>query len=285
MKKIIFVAAVFLGQIAHAAEVKTSGMGETDLDRFAGKTISVQFESSPKLTFALREQFEAMGYKLTETVEQADVVIVAAAAFGFQKPRARAQEVDFGKVVEQTKGDLIAQKDSQAYRDPKFDLAPAIQSMRGNLSTNMVLGAGVVETISSLIGVRSWFNKLVGGDERGICLGTEEMCKDWKKYDQRMRMGAMVTFKGEEKIAIRAEATTKDEQLLPDQLFKAGMGELTKRLFTAKSAQPIAANRDAQSPVGADEAQRPLPAQLPTATGQASGRQPLGAFPADAGSK
>ena len=38
----------------------------------------------------------------------------------------------------------------------------------------------------ALTGAKGGFNKLIAGDERGWCLGTAEMCKNWTKYDQHV---------------------------------------------------------------------------------------------------
>lgn len=231
MKKLMILAAICGSMSAVAADIKTSGTGSLDLDAYRGRSLYVEFQSSPKLTTEMRQRFEALGYSIAATAGEADVSIKVVAAFSFERPRAKAQQIDFGKVVEQANSDAVNQKAAEATRAPGVELAPLVQGLRGNLSASMVLGVGLVDSILSMSGARGWFNKLVSGDERGVCLGTDEMCKDWKKYVQQMRLTALVAAKAGDKSIVRAEATAKDEELLPDPLFRDGMGELTGRLF------------------------------------------------------
>lgn len=233
MKKLMILAAICGSMSALAADIKTSGAGSLDLDAYRGRSLYVEFQSSPKLTTEMRQRFEALGYNMAESAGDADVSIKVVASFSFERPRAKSQQIDFGKVVEQANTDVVNQKAAEATRAPGVELAPLVQGLRGNLSANMVLGVGLADSILSMSGARGWFNKLVSGDERGVCLGTNEMCKDWKKYVQQMRLTALVAPKAGDKSVIRAEATAKDEELLPDPLFRDGMGELTTRLFPA----------------------------------------------------
>ncbi len=232
MKKLLFLAALVSSFTAQSSDIKTTGSGNLDLDIYRGRAVFVEFESSQKLTSELRERFEALGYALAPSAGEADVAVKVMAGYFFQKPRAKAQQIDFGRVVEQVNSDLVNQKASESTRVVGVELAPLAQGLRGNLSSNMVLGVGLVDSILSLSGARGWFNKLVSGDERGVCLGTAEMCKDWKKYEQHMRFAAFVSPKAGGKSVIRAEVATNSEDLLPDLLFHVGMGELTNRLFS-----------------------------------------------------
>ena len=91
---------------------------------------------------------------------------------------------------------------------------------------------------------------MIAGDERGFCLGSEETCKDWKKYLQEGRFAAFVEPKAGQKHIIRAAAATKGEQLLPDPLFREGMGELTKRLFGSQAqSEPAAPPKEGAVPI------------------------------------
>ena len=264
MKKLMILAAICGSMSAVAADIKTSGSGSLDLDAYRGRSLYVEFQSSPKLTTEMRQRFEALGYSMAASVGDADVSIKVVASFSFKRPHAKSQQIDFGKVVEQVNPDVVNQKAAEATRAPGVELAPLVQGLRGNLSANMVLGVGLVDSILSMSGARGWFNKLVSGDERGVCLGTDEMCKDWKKYVQQMRLTALVAPKAGNKSVIRAEATAKDEELLPDPLFRDGMGELMTRLFPAaatsqNASQAAPAMRCGwQCPAGMQQAQMPV---------------------------
>lgn len=238
MKKtlVMVVCCTALGAFAGSGSIQTLGSGSLNLDAYKGQSIKVEFDSSPKLTAELQKRFEDLGFK-TATADP-DVTIKVGAVFSFQKPRAREQQLNFGRVVEQSNIAAVVQKEaSNTTQAPGVELGPLVQGLRGNLSANMVLGAGLVDSILSMSGARGWFNKLVSGDERGICLGTEEMCKDWKKYTQHMRLGTLVVSKDGQRQVIRSEASTKNEELLPEQLFREGMGDLTSRLFPVSAPQ------------------------------------------------
>lgn len=230
---------------ASAADIETSATGDLNLDAFKGRTLHVEFDSSSKLSAELRERFQALGFTLAQEKADAEVSVKVMAGYFFQKPRAKQQYIDFGAVVEQASKADIDRKADESTRVAGVELAPLVQGLRQNLSANMVLGVGLVDSVLSLSGARGWFNKLVSGDERGVCLGTAEMCKDWKKYVQRMRIAAFITPKHGDQAVIRAEASAKDEELVPDELFRASMGSLTGRLF------PRPVNAQDQSAQGA----------------------------------
>lgn len=255
MNKLTIVAAICCSMSAMAADINTSGTGKIDLDGYRGRSLYVEFQSSPKMTTEMRHRFEELGYSMAASADDADVSVKLAASFLFQRPRTRLQQIDFGKVVEQASPDVVNRKASEATRVPGVELSPLVQGLSGNLSANMVLGAGLVDSILSLSGARGWFNKLVSGDERGVCLGTDEMCKDWKKYVQKMRLTALVTPKAGDASTIMAEAAAKDEELLPDPLFHEGMRELTTRLLPAATADSPADSMNSQKAAQAAPAQ------------------------------
>lgn len=238
MKKTLVVVMACNAFVAYAGAgaIETTGSGSLNLDAYRGQSIKVEFDSSPKLTVELQKRFEELGFKTAAA--EPDVTIKVGAVFSFQKPRTREQQLNFGRVVEESDIDAAVQKEaSNATRAPGVELGPLVQGLRGNLSADMILGVGLVDSILRMSGARGWFNKLVAGDERGICLGTEEMCKDWKKYTQRMRLGTLIVSKDGQRQVIRSEASTKSEELLPEQLFREGMGDLTNRLFPVSTPQ------------------------------------------------
>jgi hypothetical protein len=236
-------------------DITVFASGTIDLEPYRGHTVYIEFMSSPKLGTALRDRFSALGFTPISSASTADVSIKMLGDFRFQKPHANRQDVDLGKVVEQTpqgQTDLLNYRASVATRTPGMELGPLLNN---NLSSGMVLGTGIVDSILRLSGVHDWFNKLVAGDERGFCLGTHEMCKDWKKYTQEMRLAAVVTFKNGEKHNILAMAAAKDEQLLPGPLFHASMGELTQRIFPSAVSANQAATQEKESTHGSSTQQ------------------------------
>lgn len=201
-------------------------------------SLYIEFTSSPRLSAHLRDEFQRMGYRLATSKDEADLAVRMVAGFVFQKPRAKQMQIDFGKILEESKIDVVANKAEESTRTVGTELGPLVQGIQGNLGAGMVMGAGIVDSILSLSGVRGWFNKLVSGDERGLCLGTAEMCKDWKKYDQEMRIATFIERKSGGRFVIRSTAKAKDEKLVPEALFKAGMQDMTVRLFQSAENSP-----------------------------------------------
>jgi hypothetical protein len=100
----------------------------------------------------------------------------------------------------------------------------------------MLFGVGLLDGLGALTGAKGAFNKFIAGDERGWCLGTAEMCKNWKKYDQHVIVAVKIRPTVGTPETVQSDAATKDEQLLPDPLFQAAMAAMTTRLFAAQKA-------------------------------------------------
>jgi len=181
------------------------------------KKVFGQFTSSERLTAQLREGFATRGFEVVPTAQEADVSIEFTAGFTFQLPRAREVAVDLGRMAEESAaknaGNLV-DKAEKATRTTSTDLGLMAQGLTGSLSTGMLLGAGLLDSVMALTGAKGGFNKLIAGDERGWCLGTAEMCKNWKKYDQHV----IVVVK------------------LRPVVGKPAMAALTTRLFAAPKA-------------------------------------------------
>ena len=213
--------------------------GSTDGTKAPKKKVFVEFTSSEKLTAQLREGFAARGFEVVPTAQEADVAVEFTAGFKFQLPRAREVVVDVGRMAEESAAktnDSLADKAEKATRTTSTDVGLIAQGLTGSLTPTMLLGVGLLDSLGALTGAKGAFNKLIAGDERGWCLGTAEMCKNWKKYDQHVIVAVKIRPTVGTPEILRSDAATKDEQLLPDPLFQAAMSALTPRLFAAPKA-------------------------------------------------
>jgi hypothetical protein len=173
------------------------------------------------------------------TAQEADVAVEFTAGFKFQLPRAREVVVDVGRMAEESAAktnDSLADKAEKATRTTSTDVGLIAQGLTGSLTPTMLLGVGLLDSLGALTGAKGAFNKLIAGDERGWCLGTAEMCKNWKKYDQHVIVAVKIRPAVGTPEILRSDAATKDEQLLPDPLFQAAMAAMTTRLFAAPKA-------------------------------------------------
>ena len=230
MKKITVASLMCLSFVASADEIVKGGNEFFDLADYQTKSVFVTFENSKVMTDYMKDRFSGLGFTVADSEEAADLSLRMMGAYIFQKPHAKKNSVDIGKVVDEgDKNVSIKRADESPTHVTNLNILQS--GLNGNLSANMVLGVGIVDTVLQMVGVRSWFNKLVAGDERGFCVGTTEMCKDWKKYMQDVRLIAIASPKGAKQVQVRANAATKDEQLIPAQLFELSMQELTARLF------------------------------------------------------
>ena len=213
--------------------------GSTEGTKAPKKKVFVEFTSSERLTAQLREGFAARGFEVVPTAQEADVAVEFTAGFKFQLPRAREVVVDVGRMAEESAAktnDSLADKAEKATRTTSTDVGLIAQGLTGSLTPTMLLGVGLLDSLGALTGAKGAFNKLIAGDERGWCLGTAEMCKNWKKYDQRVIVAVKIRPTVGTPEILRSDAATKDEQLLPDPLFQAAMSALTPRLFAAPKA-------------------------------------------------
>ena len=217
----------------------TGGTGGTDSSQAPKKKVFVEFTSSERLTAQLREGFAARGFEVVPTAQEADVAVEFTAGFKFQLPRAREVVVDVGRMAEDSAAkttDSLADKAEKATRTTSTDVGLIAQGLTGSLTPTMLLGVGLLDSLGALTGAKGAFNKLISGDERGWCLGTAEMCKNWKKYDQHVIVAVKIRPTVGTPETVQSDAATKDEQLLPDPLFQAAMAAMTTRLFAASKA-------------------------------------------------
>jgi hypothetical protein len=217
----------------------TGGTDGADGSKAQKKKVFVEFTYSERLTAQLREGFAARGFEVVPTAQEADVAVEFTAGFKFQLPRAREVVVDVGRMAEESAAktnDSLADKAEKATRTTSTDVGLIAQGLTGSLTPTMLLGVGLLDTLGALTGAKGAFNKLIAGDERGWCLGTAEMCKNWKKYDQHVIVAVKIRPAVGTPEILRSDAATKDEQLLPDPLFQAAMSALTPRLFAAPKA-------------------------------------------------
>ena len=233
MKTIIAISALVAASGVYATEIKSGGSETFNLLEQKQKTLHIEFDSSAKMTALLKQQMKDYGFTVVDSEDAADIKVKMMGVFTFQKPHAKKMVVNFGKVIESTDGSLLASKDAESLRVASINL----NTFDPNLSLGVALGGGIVDTVLTMVSVKSWFNKLIAGDERGFCVGTQEMCKDWKKYTQEVRMAAVVSPRnGGEKI-VRSYAATKEEQLQPNELYQLSMLELSERLTGSQSGQ------------------------------------------------
>jgi len=217
----------------------TGGTSGTDGSHAPKKKVFVEFTSSERLTAQLREGFAARGFEVVPTAQEADVAVEFTAGFKFQLPRAREVVVDVGRMAEDSAAkttDSLADKAEKATRTTSTDVGLIAQGLTGSLTPTMLLGVGLLDSLGALTGAKGAFNKLISGDERGWCLGTAEMCKNWKKYDQHVIVAVKIRPTVGTPETVQSDAATKDEQLLPDPLFQAAMAAMTTRLFAASKA-------------------------------------------------
>ncbi len=213
--------------------------GGTEGTKAPKKKVFVEFTSSERLTAQLREGFADRGFEVVPTAQEADVAVEFTAGFKFQLPRAREVVVDVGRMAEESAAkttESLADKAEKATRTTSTDVGLIAQGLTGSLTPTMLFGVGLLDGLGALTGAKGSFNKLIAGDERGWCLGTAEMCKNWKKYDQHVIVAVKIRPTVGTPETVQSDAATKDEQLLPDPLFQAAMAAMTTRLFAAQKA-------------------------------------------------
>ena len=227
------------GQSTLLATGGTGGTDGADGSKAPKKKVFVEFTSSERLTAQLREGFADRGFEVVPTAQEADVAVEFTAGFKFQLPRAREVVVDVGRMAEDSAAkstESLADKAEKATRTTSTDVGLIAQGLTGSLTPTMLLGVGLLDSLGALTGAKGAFNKFIAGDERGWCLGTAEMCKNWKKYDQHVIVAVKIRPTVGTPETVQSDAATKDEQLLPDPLFQAAMAAMTTRLFAAQKA-------------------------------------------------
>lgn len=219
---------------AAAADVTVGGSDSFDLTSNKNEPIYLIFEYSPIVTVQLQKELINVGYKIVDDEDKAAVTVRMMGVYVFQRPHAKQMSADMGKVLERS--DKALPNESDVPRQRAISLGPENFSP---MPWKVWIAQDIISEVLVAAGVKNWFNKLVVGDERGLCLGTPETCKDWNKFSQETRLQAIVSPKvGGEKI-VRSFAQAKDEKLLPMELFQASLKEMGARLSGADSSAPV----------------------------------------------
>lgn len=223
-------------QLDAPVAITTQIEGKSLLDSKASPpaTIKVRFEDNPELATLIENDLVARGFQLVGADQAPDVDILIQSAWRFQKPRARQQAVSVGKLLadERMKG-TVTTLEERATRaaSTNVNLNTAIAANRGTLSTGAYAGVTLLEVVADLTGVRGGFNRLMVGDERGLCIPVPAgACDTWHVYKQDMALAATLTRKDGQDSVVRAISKVEHERLLPVELFEETRSKLVSAL-------------------------------------------------------
>ena len=234
MKAVVLLIGLASVFSAIAADVTVGGSESFDLTSKKNEPIYLIFEYSPAVTAQLQKELKDTGFKIVDDEDQAVITVRMMGVYVFQRPHAKQMSADMGKVLESS--DKALPSESDVPRQRGIPLGPETFAP---MPWKVWIAQDLISEVLVAAGVKNWFNKLVVGDERGLCLGTQEMCKDWNKFTQETRLQAIVSPKaGGEKI-VRSFAQAKDEQLLPADLFQASLKEMGIRLSGSDSSLSV----------------------------------------------
>ncbi len=195
------------------------------------KTLSIQMVHSPTLSADLESTLRALGFQIVP-YPRGDVVLTLFTTFGAQKMQLKPLRVDYAQAYEAGVQSVLANQTSHATQS--LDLGADILALQGNITPHLLVGFDIFDMIATVTGVKSWANKLVSGDERGLCIFN---CERFNSFAQQMLIATRVGIKGQltdphaPPFATTTKASALDERLLPNELFQIAMKTLTAQLL------------------------------------------------------
>lgn len=146
----------------------------TNLDpSFANRNIYFEFHDSKKMTTVVREVLANHGYRMVDTLDQADVKIEIAGGYSIT-----------GAGKEDIKGTLGAALENSLRIDPSASASATHQSVdvvqiaAASIGTGTIDLSGMVLWVTQKTGMAGRFNQALTGDPRGFCLN--ENCNKYR---------------------------------------------------------------------------------------------------------
>ena len=133
------------------------------LESIAGKRVAITVKENPALTAIVVKSLADRGIQVVDGGENADLKVSVIGRFSFAKP--------FAPEVGGMLRDLpIVSSNAKPDDSLKFEAMPGRQIVLGWLVTRAISITEVVTYLSQQTGVAGWFNKMLTGDPRGVCL-------------------------------------------------------------------------------------------------------------------
>ena len=187
------------------------------------------------LASIMTEPLENQGFVVVDDEAKADYNLELDAEFAFDKRGSKRQSVSVGKLLADPRMEsALATLDSQATRGTSLtstNLNIAVAHLRDKISTATALGLTIVDVLLDLSGLGGAFNKLLVGDERGLCIPLRPgACANWNVYNQRLALKAKVSNANGSLGEVLINTSTQHERLAPLELLVESQTQLASVL-------------------------------------------------------
>jgi hypothetical protein len=209
-----------------ASAISTRVSGRIALPR--DRSIGVSYSDSPKLTRMLREALAAEGFRMNE---EADAAALALRVRGvLQLTGKHTARIRIAELAEQgTFVDVADAHRALAPSDVGYVIATGTWLNRlvdaGQLSAP-VGSVLLLDAVGQATGAKSWFNKALGGDRRGVCLVN---CERWNETRQAA-LHVVDLEVGPERDRMEVKTEIFAEALQPGAVVSAGLAALIATL-------------------------------------------------------
>jgi len=199
--------------------VSLAGQREIPSETIVGKRIYIYSDKDERFAVVIRKNMRSKGLSVAENEDDADIKLKAVGLFRVSGKGLSPVSGQLGEIV----GSSIAEPTSPDYA-------------RSSVKPDHVVGTALISGISAVsvanlgiwltqqTGVAGFFNKMITGDPRGICL--HENCY---KFEQRV----VVAMLGDG-ISVQALAVAHHEKLMMDIIADQAVAEVM-RAFPASS--------------------------------------------------
>lgn len=213
--------------------------------------LQVAFEDNPALAKITETYLAAQGFSIAGPDGAHDYKVALSGNFAFDRPRTKRLSVPIGKLLadERMKDTLtsLAELSTRGHADQNLASNLFLVPL-GKTAVLTGLGTDLMEIISSHIGLSGAFNRLVVGDERGVCIPIPPgACDKWNHYNQRLALKATVMDDrgGVEEVSVSISAN--HPRLLPAELLAEGQARIAL-LLLPEGFQPTSGHKDVPPP-------------------------------------
>lgn len=203
------------------SDFTSTANGQVVLSVTGDSPLLAEFKGSPELTTRLRASLQERGFALAPDAATAKTTLVfdgTLAVLGGKKFH-KGVELPVGHATEMTvkaareRGGVTRADVVQGTAGVALSTA-AYLSSTGTFLQGLQLGQ-MAAVLGDLTGVRGWFNNLVAGDPRGICLSR---CEDWNKVEQTVYLSATMKRGDARATDVRTMSRVFSERVAPDEV-------------------------------------------------------------------
>jgi hypothetical protein len=139
----------------------------------ANKKIFIEVEKSPKATMIVRQALQSHGYTVVESQNEAEAKFTVIGTFSVSRLMEKPKNGKLGDLLEASIDEASLNEAKLQDHFGEAVVSSAVRSIVNTDFTKFWSITSMAEWVSTVTGVRGWFNKMVAGDPRGFCMNKD----------------------------------------------------------------------------------------------------------------